>query len=231
MLHALLSTQNFLSSNKTSSLSKHSLSADLIVFFTAVLAYCSYNSQSRILLLCSKVNHVSMTAVKQTQAILFRLTPHSTLFTALQVMTSEQPRQLPLQKRSGAFQNLADAILMALYLYKMPIPLFSIPALSIAHSYAIIMAVYLCSEWHAFAHRVNRTGKNVLQNLQAFAQQTWSNVCCRSHTLSCAIGDTCSLDHTPEDCSLYLPATSAYFTSSMYVSELFCTVCCPIHAA
>jgi len=97
--------------------------------------------------------------------------------TALQVMTPKkpkQPRQLRSQKRRGVFQNLADAALMALYLYKMPIPLFSIPALSIAHSYAVIMAVYVCSEWHAFAHRANRTGKTVLQSLQAFAQQTWS---------------------------------------------------------
>ncbi len=94
----------------------------------------------------------------------------------------KQPRQLRSQKRRGVFQNLADAALMALYLYKMPIPLFSIPALSIAHSYAVIMAVYVCSEWHAFAHRANRTGKTVLQSLQAFAQQTWSTYAA-DHTL------------------------------------------------
>ena len=159
--------------------------------------------------------------------------------TALQVMTPKkpkQPRQLRSQKRRGVFQNLADAALMALYLYKMPIPLFSIPALSIAHSYAVIMAVYMCSEWHTFAHRANRTGKTVLQSLQAFqtAQNCTAdlvNVCCRSYTLSCAIGGTCSLDHIPEDCSLYLPAASAFFKSDMSVSELFCTLCCPVHSA
>lgn len=107
------------------------------------------------------------------------------VFTALQVMTPEGPkqlRQLQSQKRRGVFQNLADAALMALYLYKMPIPLFSIPALSIAHSYVVIMAVYMCSEWHAFAHRADCTGKTVLQSLQAFAQQTWSTYAA-DHTL------------------------------------------------
>ena len=103
----------------------------------------------------------------------------------MQVTTPEQPtqqRQLRLQRRRGVFQNLADAALMALYLYKMPVPLFSIPALSIAHSYAVIMAVHMCSEWHAFAHRAKRTGKTVLQNVQSFAQQTWS-VYAADHTL------------------------------------------------
>ncbi len=92
-------------------------------------------------------------------------------------MTPEVPkqlRQLGSQKRSGVFQNLADATLMALYLYKMPIALLPIPSLSVAHSYAFIMAVYMCSEWHAFAHQTDRASKKVLQNMQAFAQQTWS---------------------------------------------------------
>ncbi|DBB07061.1 TPA: hypothetical protein ACH3X1_011647 [Trebouxia sp. C0004] len=122
---------------------------------------------------------------------------------------------------------------MALYLYKTPIPLISSnPALSIAHSYAIIMTVHICSEWHAFALRMARTGKTVLQTLLALTRTAdMVKICCRSCTLSCAIGDTCSLDHIPGDLPLYLPATSAYFTSSMYDSELFCTVCCPIHSA
>ncbi len=93
------------------------------------------------------------------------------------MITPEEPkqrRQLRSQKKRDVIQNLADAALMVLYLYTMPIPLFSIPALSVAHSYAVIMAVYMCSKWHAFAHRANRTGKTVLQTLQAFAQQTWS---------------------------------------------------------
>ena len=126
-------------------------------------------------------------------------------------MTPEEPkqlRQLQSQKRSGVFQNLADATLMALYLYKMPIALLPIPSLSVAHSYTIIMAVYMCSEWHAFAHQMDRTGKTVLQNLQAFSQQTWS-VYATDHRLY----------HTPLEMHAVL-STLQEIVHSVYLQQL-----------